>query len=153
MSNVSKNTLRGWGVNRESQSFPAIFSTYLQFCHLLEEKPVMKVKRLALPIGKRGIFRAGRNLRNDQKLNRSESLGNLPGSHSKPWLWLSLKSRFLGVPLVAQCVKDPTLLQTAVQVTDLAWISVAVAVGRPAAAVLIQSLAWELPNALKRKKK
>lgn len=50
--------------------------------------------RLALRIGKREIFRAGRNLRNDPKLNRSDSSGNLLRSHSKPLLWLRLKSGF-----------------------------------------------------------
>lgn len=41
------------------------------------------------------IFKAGRNLRHDQKLNRSENSGNLPRSHSKPLCWLRLKSGFL----------------------------------------------------------
>ena len=56
---------------------------------------------------------------------------------------------------LAQWVKDLALLQAAVQITDAAWIWCLW--HRPTAAVLIQSLAQELPYAsgvaLQRKKK
>lgn len=59
MRTVSKNTLLRQGAN------PFLPSTAL---HLPEERREIKVTRLTLLIGKGEIFRAGRNLRNDQKL-------------------------------------------------------------------------------------
>ena len=56
-------------------------------------------------------------------------------------------------PSPPQWIKDPVLPQAATQVADAAWILQC----RPAAAVLIPPLAWELPyvadGALKKKKK
>lgn len=68
--------------------------------------------RLPFLVVKRRFFRVGRNLRNNQKFNRSGSSGNLPRSHSKPLLWLRLKSGFLRLgPVFTQLYLQVTLIQ------------------------------------------